>query len=142
MNYSTRLKNIEETEKAKRAAAEQRRERRNEDEERLAATRCKPSIFLTRPFFILTIVLLVYKPNLRQKSDADIIRDAKLEAMGLRPDDHEHRRPHNDRPQTATDELVCSHNDFLSVEDFSHSSTPGHGTIQEEDAQVTAHRLS
>ena len=50
---------------------------------------------------------LVYRPNLKTKSDADILRDAKLEAMGLPPEEHEHR-PHHDRPQMATDELVCT----------------------------------
>lgn len=39
------------------------------------------------------------------KSDADILRDAKLEAMGLHPEDHEPRRTH-ERPQMATDEIV------------------------------------
>ncbi|KAI5119607.1 hypothetical protein M0805_005777 [Coniferiporia weirii] len=87
LGMDTRLKNIEETEKAKRAVADARKEkRRNNDEEHLAATR-------------------FFKPNLRQKSDADIIRDAKLEAMGLRPDDYEPRRNH-DKNQTATDEMV------------------------------------
>ncbi len=59
----------------------------------------------------------VYRPNLKAKSDADIMRDAKLEAMGLRPDDHEPRRT-SQRAQMATDEMVsiwfvpyriCSH---------------------------------
>ncbi|PAV21213.1 hypothetical protein PNOK_0384000 [Pyrrhoderma noxium] len=88
LGMDTRLKNIEETEKAKRAVADARRERRhNNDEEHLVATR-------------------FYKPNLRQKSDADIIRDAKLEAMGLRPEDYEARRNQHEKPQTATDEMV------------------------------------
>ena len=39
--------------------------------------------------------------------------------MGLRAEDYEHRRPHNDRPQTATDEMVCSYSDFLCVKVFS-----------------------
>ncbi|KAI0080800.1 hypothetical protein K474DRAFT_1589006 [Panus rudis PR-1116 ss-1] len=90
LGMDTRLKNIEETEKAKRMLAEERKERErkkvNDDEEHLAATR-------------------FYRPNLKAKSDADIIRDAKLEAMGLQPEDHEPRR-HNDRPQMATDEVV------------------------------------
>lgn len=46
----------------------------------------------------------VYQPNLKAKSDADILRDAKLEAMGLPPEEHEHRR--HDRAQMATDEMV------------------------------------
>jgi hypothetical protein len=46
----------------------------------------------------------VYQPNLKQKSDADIMRDAKLEAMGLRPDDHE--PPKHKQNPTATDDMV------------------------------------
>lgn len=52
----------------------------------------------------------VYRPNLKQKSDADILRDAKLEAMGLPP--QEDRRNHNHGgTQMATDEVVCIHYD-------------------------------
>ncbi|KAL5527718.1 hypothetical protein ACEPAG_6519 [Sanghuangporus baumii] len=89
LGMDARLKNIEETEKAKRliAVAKRERSRNNTDEEALASTR-------------------FYKPNLKQKSDADIIRDAKLEAMGLHPDDYEPRRHHHEKVQTATDELV------------------------------------
>ncbi|PIL37385.1 hypothetical protein GSI_01079 [Ganoderma sinense ZZ0214-1] len=88
LGMDTRLKNIEETEKAKRQMSELRKERskRADDEAHLAAAR-------------------FYRPNLKAKSDADIMRDAKLEAMGLRPDDHEYRRP-SDRAQMATDEMV------------------------------------
>ena len=43
---STRLKNIEETEKAKRLISEQRKERmKADDEAHLAAARCMPSVF-------------------------------------------------------------------------------------------------
>lgn len=49
--------------------------------------------------------IAVYRPNLKTKSDADILRDAKLEAMGLPPEEHEHRRP-SERSQMATDEMV------------------------------------
>ncbi|KAM5534837.1 hypothetical protein V8D89_011553 [Ganoderma adspersum] len=88
LGMDTRLKNIEETEKAKRQMSELRKERskRGDDEAHLAAAR-------------------FYRPNLKAKSDADIMRDAKLEAMGLRPDDHEYRRS-SDRTQMATDEIV------------------------------------
>jgi len=87
LGMDTRLKNIEETEKAKRIAADSRGlKRQNNDEEHLAATR-------------------FFKPNTRQKSDADIVRDAKLEAMGLRAEDHEPRQ-HREKVQTATDEMV------------------------------------
>ncbi|EJF62350.1 hepatocellular carcinoma-associated antigen 59-domain-containing protein [Dichomitus squalens] len=88
LGMDTRLKNIEETEKAKRQISELRKERskKADDEAHLAAAR-------------------FYRPNLKAKSDADIMRDAKLEAMGLRPDDHEYRRP-SDRAQMATDEIL------------------------------------
>jgi hypothetical protein len=86
LGMDTRLKNIEETEKAKRQVAEVRKERkRPNDEEHLVATR-------------------FYRPHLKQKSDAEIMRDAKLEAMGLPP--QEDRRPRGERPQMATDEVV------------------------------------
>ncbi|KAH9938027.1 hepatocellular carcinoma-associated antigen 59-domain-containing protein [Fomitopsis serialis] len=90
LGMDTRLKNIEDTEKAKRILTEERKDRPKKagnDEEHLAASR-------------------FYRPNLKAKSDADIIRDAKLEAMGLLPEDHEPRPPRNDRPQMATDEMV------------------------------------
>jgi len=86
------LKNIEETEKAKRVVAEERQERRKavaNDEEHLVATR-------------------FYRPNLKAKSDADILRDAKLEAMGLPPQDDMPKKSHYEKPQMATDELVSS----------------------------------
>ncbi|OCH95936.1 hypothetical protein OBBRIDRAFT_787782 [Obba rivulosa] len=86
LGMDTRLKNIEETEKAKRLIEERKeRAKKADDEAHLAATR-------------------FYRPNLKTKSDADIIRDAKLEAMGLPPEDHD--RPRHDRPQMATDEMV------------------------------------
>lgn len=50
--------------------------------------------------------MIVFRPNLRPKSDADILRDAKLEAMGLPPQDDSPRRTNHDRNQTATDEIV------------------------------------
>ncbi|KAG1763180.1 hepatocellular carcinoma-associated antigen 59-domain-containing protein [Suillus occidentalis] len=86
LGMDARLKNIEETEKAKRQVAEVRKERkRPNDEEHLVATR-------------------FYRPHLKQKSDAEIMRDAKLEAMGLPPQGD--RKPRGERPQMATDEVV------------------------------------
>ena len=41
---------------------------------------------------------------MKQKSDVEIMRDAKLEAMGLPP--QEDRKPRHDKPQMATDEMV------------------------------------
>ncbi|KAL1939940.1 hypothetical protein VTO73DRAFT_9275 [Trametes versicolor] len=85
---SARLKNIEETEKAKCQIAEQRKDKQKQgdDEAHLAGSQ-------------------FYRPNLRAKSDTDILRDAKLEAMGLNPEDHEVCQ-HSDRPQMAMDEMV------------------------------------
>ncbi|KAJ3800392.1 hepatocellular carcinoma-associated antigen 59-domain-containing protein [Lentinula aff. detonsa] len=93
LGMDARLKNIEDTEKAKRVVAEERSERKkpyNNDEEHLVASRCKSH--------------LLYRPNLKMKSDADIIRDAKLEAMHLPPSEDQPRR--QDKPQMATDEIV------------------------------------
>ncbi|KAF9464793.1 hepatocellular carcinoma-associated antigen 59-domain-containing protein [Collybia nuda] len=89
LGMDARLKNIEETEKAKRVVAEERQDRRkvNNDEEHLAASR-------------------FYRPNLRTKSDSDILRDAKLEAMGMPPQEDQPRRSNPERTQMATDEMV------------------------------------
>ncbi|KAH7907165.1 hepatocellular carcinoma-associated antigen 59-domain-containing protein [Hygrophoropsis aurantiaca] len=91
LGMDTRLKNIEETEKAKRMVAEERKERQkpNRDEEHLVASR-------------------FYRPHLKQKSDAEIMRDAKLEALGLPVPSEERgkRRQGHERPQMATDEVV------------------------------------
>ncbi|KAF8897767.1 hepatocellular carcinoma-associated antigen 59-domain-containing protein [Infundibulicybe gibba] len=90
LGMDTRLKNIEETEKAKRVVAEERHDRKrpsNNDEEHLAASR-------------------FYRPNLKTKSDSDIMRDAKLEAMGMPPQDDAPRRSNQERTQMATDEIV------------------------------------
>ncbi|KAJ7228241.1 hepatocellular carcinoma-associated antigen 59-domain-containing protein [Mycena pura] len=88
LGMDARLKNIEETEKAKRAVAEGRQEPRNKvnpEEAHLVASR-------------------FYRPNLKTKSDASVLRDAKLEAMGLPVPEEQPRR--NDGAQMATDELV------------------------------------
>ncbi|KAJ7853864.1 hepatocellular carcinoma-associated antigen 59-domain-containing protein [Mycena leptocephala] len=90
LGMDTRLKNIEDTEKAKRVVAEGRQEQRkkvNNDEEHLVASR-------------------FYRPNLKTKSDADILRDAKLEAMGMPVQDDQPRRTNHEGAQMATDELV------------------------------------
>lgn len=116
------MKNIEETEKAKQILAEARRERRNADEEHLVATRCK--LFSSHSNWIscrnLTALcsFLVFRPNMKQKSDEDFIRDAKREAMGLRADKNGEQRGghhHQDRKQTATDEMVSAHFSLSSL---------------------------
>ena len=99
------------------------------------------------------LILSVYKPNLRQKSDADIIRDAKLEAMGLRPEDYEARRNQHEKPQTATDEMVrpisesyLENRDRLNlllslirpfISGFVSIWITGYGTIQKANAEIT-----
>lgn len=45
---------------------------------------------------------------MRAKSDADILRDAKLEAMGMPLQDDSPQRSNQERTQMATDEIVCS----------------------------------
>jgi hypothetical protein len=106
--YSTRLKNIEETEKAKRVVAEERQERKktSNDEEHLAASRCTFQYNRIRVTELISVT--VYRPDIKQKSDTDILRDAKLEAMGMLPPDDQPRRTYHERPQMATDELVHS----------------------------------
>ncbi|KAF8915390.1 hepatocellular carcinoma-associated antigen 59-domain-containing protein [Mucidula mucida] len=88
LGMDARLKNIADTEKAKRVVAEERHEpqQTNNDEAHLAANR-------------------FYRPNLKSKSDADVMRDAKLQAMGLSPSGSKPAK-RNDKPQMATDEMV------------------------------------
>ncbi|EKM79907.1 hypothetical protein AGABI1DRAFT_39047 [Agaricus bisporus var. burnettii JB137-S8] len=89
LGMDNRLKNIEETEKAKRSVDEHRQQRKKAktDEEHLIAQR-------------------FYRPGYKAKSDADILRDAKLEAMGLPPKEESPRRSNHERNQMATDEIV------------------------------------
>ena len=82
----------------------------NNDEEHLVATRCTsllPPFSLRMECLIdapVALVCAVYRPHMKQRSDVDIMRDAKLEAMGLAP--QEERKPRHDKPQMATDEMV------------------------------------
>ncbi|KAJ9106102.1 hypothetical protein QFC21_001244 [Naganishia friedmannii] len=82
-----RLKNIEETERAKRAMMEAKRTTykptRQEQEENYATAR-------------------FYRPNHQVQSDADALEDARRDAMGLPP----LQRQRKDRNQTATDDQV------------------------------------
>jgi len=88
LGMEARLRNIEETEKAKRAAVEEKQSRgrgkKDSDEARLAATR-------------------FYNPHLRQESDGTLLKNAKLQALGLSAPE---RRHNHDRPEMATDEAV------------------------------------
>jgi len=61
-----------------------------------------PSLFLAET---LPRRLIVYRPALRAKSDADIIRDARREALGL-PPAHEDDDNRSRGPRMATDEQV------------------------------------
>jgi len=88
LGINTRLRNIEETEKARVTLSQNRTRDRKpplDDEAHLAATR-------------------FYRPALRAKSDADIIRDARREALGLPPAHEEDGRARG--PRMATDEQV------------------------------------
>lgn len=133
------MKNIEETEKAKRAAAERKEGKRRADDEFLAATRCESRLLPScQVGLILSVYFLVYKPTGKHKSDADIIRDAKLEAMGIRPEDVERRHQHRDKTLTATDEIVsCSHIALSDVDGrLIFCSLAGDGTVQKENAKI------
>ena len=80
----------------------------------------------------------VYRPNLKAKSDADILRDAKLEAMGLPPQDDMPKKSHYEKPQMATDELV-SQLQFNSINEGTsgiNESVTGYGTLQEANAKI------
>ena len=87
--------------------AEERKDRKRgaDDEEHLAAARCKLNLLVTFPE-VSSCSLIVYRPNLKTKSDTEILREAKLEALGLLPEEQERRPHHHDRPQMATDEMV------------------------------------
>jgi hypothetical protein len=78
----------------------------------------------------------VYQPNTRAKSDADILRDAKLEAMGMPPQDDSPRRSNQERTQTATDEMVI----LFFIQSLQMVMTLmdllGHGTVQEANAKM------
>ncbi|KAF8607530.1 hypothetical protein BDV93DRAFT_603339 [Ceratobasidium sp. AG-I] len=93
LGMDTRLKNIEETEKAKRTVSENRKGNRGprdvNDEQHLAASR-------------------FFNPHLKVQSDADAMRNAKLEAMGLPPemDTRGYIKERDNRRDVATDEQV------------------------------------
>ncbi|GJJ07236.1 hypothetical protein Clacol_001436 [Clathrus columnatus] len=96
LGIDTRLKNIEETERAKRMVAEghetasRKKALFSKDEEHLVATR---------------YATLVYRPISTEQADAEALRRAKLEAMGLSPES-ETRKRSDQRIQTATDDIV------------------------------------
>ena len=105
---SSRLPNIEETENAKGQVAKEHNERKkvNNNEEHPVATpvRFFPPFFADECLNLSSLVGAVYRPHMKQRSDVDIMRDAKLEAMGYAP--QEDLKPRHDKPQMATDEMV------------------------------------
>ncbi|KAH8083499.1 hepatocellular carcinoma-associated antigen 59-domain-containing protein [Filobasidium floriforme] len=92
LGMDIRLKNIEETERAKRAMMENRNrnrgqgQKRNEADESFAAAR-------------------FYRPHHTIQSDAEALEDAKREAAGLPPLNRGNNRQ-RDRNETATDDQV------------------------------------
>jgi hypothetical protein len=61
-------------------------------------------VFIPLSINISSLLRAVYRPSLRAKSDADIIRDARREALGLPPAVEEEDRARG--PRMATDEMV------------------------------------
>lgn len=102
-----RLKNIEETEKAKRMVADERRKRNREQglDADTSSSRCLCFSVTSKADTNLYIVLPVFRPHQTVQSDADALRVAKLEAQGLPVE--EAPKPRSDRREMATDDLVC-----------------------------------
>ena len=69
------------------------------------------------------------------KSDADIMREAKLEAMGMPPQDDQPRKSGHEKPQMATDEMVRLVEYFIRLFHVEYHPA-GHGTLQETNAQM------
>jgi len=88
LGMDVRLRNIEETEKAKRVVADERRARLQQGSSN------EPDLGATR----------FYRPHQHQRSDAEALRVAKLAAQGIEVS--ETRQPRGDRRETATDEQV------------------------------------
>jgi len=87
LGIDVRLRNIEETEKAKRTVEDEKRARqanREDEDGHLAATR-------------------FFRPHQTVTSDATALRNAKLEAMGI---DVPEPRRNSDRKEMATDDMV------------------------------------
>ncbi|KDQ08882.1 hypothetical protein BOTBODRAFT_165464 [Botryobasidium botryosum FD-172 SS1] len=95
LGMDVRLKNIEETEKAKRRVAEER-------QARLQASRSHNSDDFASARF--------YRPHQNVQSDADALKNAQLEAMGIEPEPEVKRRPNQAgdgrKPEMATDDMV------------------------------------
>lgn len=95
LGMDVRLKNIEETEKAKRRVAEER-------QARLQSSRSHNSDDIASARF--------YRPHQNIQSDADALKNAQLEAMGIEPEPEIKRRPNQTgdgrKPEMATDDMV------------------------------------
>ncbi|KAF9506123.1 hypothetical protein BS47DRAFT_1374173 [Hydnum rufescens UP504] len=92
LGMDVRLKNIEETEKAKRLVADERRAKL----QRQQTQSNEPDLSTTRFF----------KPHVTLQSDAEALRLAKLEAQGLPIEPETKRHPRADRREMATDDQV------------------------------------
>lgn len=112
---SNRLKNIEETEKAKMALYEARRKKKREEEEEeelFAAARCEcPTTshheLWPRSKTNISPNLPVYRPRRQVQSDAEALHLARMEAGGEDPSQLDRRKnDHNRKPEMATDDLV------------------------------------
>ena len=79
----------------------------NTDEEHLVATRCMCLFWKFLASLRECMPCTVYRPHMKQKSDVEIMCDAKLEALGLLL--QEDCKMRHDKPQMATDELVCGY---------------------------------
>ncbi|KAG8884047.1 hypothetical protein FRB97_005269 [Tulasnella sp. 331] len=88
LGIDTRLRNIEDTEKAKRTVEEEKKSRRNDQDEADA----------------ISAATRFFRPHHQVTSDAEALKNAKLEAMGIEPTPAPRRQ--HDRKEMATDEMV------------------------------------
>ncbi|KAG9015568.1 hypothetical protein FRB94_000173 [Tulasnella sp. JGI-2019a] len=88
LGIDTRLRNIEDTEKAKRTVEEEKKARRNDQDEADA----------------ISAATRFFRPHHQVTSDAEALKNAKLEAMGMNPVPAPRRQ--HDRKEMATDEMV------------------------------------
>ncbi|KAG8865154.1 hypothetical protein FRB96_000043 [Tulasnella sp. 330] len=88
LGIDTRLRNIEDTEKAKRMVEEEKKSRRNDQDEADA----------------ISAATRFFRPHHQVTSDAEALKNAKLEAMGIEPTPAPRRQ--HDRKEMATDEMV------------------------------------
>ena len=114
--FSARLKNIEETEKAKQTAADARSSRPWIDRDDLVAGRCTFLFSCISAQHLLMLLATVYRGQDRSKAQTDDQRLQKAIAveMGQAPDPNKRREHnegrnnhhHNNRKEMATDDIV------------------------------------